>query len=67
MAEQKVDDGNISLQRLKAERSSWKKNHPAGFVAKPIKSKSTGQIDYYQWECTIPGIQTIYILYIFLI
>ena len=56
MAQQKLssNDGHIALERLKAERSSWKKDHPVGFVAKPKKS-SNGEIDYFTWNCKIPG------------
>ena len=57
MAQQKLstNNGHLALERLKAERSSWKSDHPAGFVAKP-KKKSNGEIDYFTWNCKIPGV-----------
>jgi ubiquitin-protein ligase len=39
-------EGNRSKQ--------WRKDHPFGFVAKPVKSP-TGGLDLKRWECAVPG------------
>jgi hypothetical protein len=35
-------------------RKAWRKDHPFGFVAKPMKN-SQGALDLKRWECMIPG------------
>lgn len=45
---------HLAQQRLKEERSHWKKNHPHGFVAKPSTRKD-GSLDLMKWDCLIPG------------
>jgi ubiquitin-conjugating enzyme E2 I len=35
-------------------RKQWRKDHPFGFVAKPVKSPSGG-IDLKKWDCAVPG------------
>jgi len=44
----------IAERRLGEERKNWRKDHPPGFVAKPIlrADKST---DLLHWEFRIPG------------
>ena len=44
---------NLCIDRLMAERKAWRKNHPYGFVAKPVKC-ANGVIDFHIWNCTIP-------------
>eukprot|EP00542_Grammatophora_oceanica_P014181 CAMPEP_0194039406 /NCGR_PEP_ID=MMETSP0009_2-20130614/11538_1 /TAXON_ID=210454 /ORGANISM="Grammatophora oceanica, Strain CCMP 410" /LENGTH=159 /DNA_ID=CAMNT_0038682231 /DNA_START=69 /DNA_END=548 /DNA_ORIENTATION=- len=46
--------GGIAADRLKAERKSWRKDHPVGFVARP-KAKSDGSTNLFCWECRVPG------------
>ena len=35
-------------------RKQWRKDHPFGFVAKPMKT-AQGALDLKRWECMIPG------------
>jgi len=35
-------------------RKAWRKDHPFGFVARPVKN-SQGVLDLKRWECQIPG------------
>lgn len=42
------------INRLLEERRRWRKNHPFGFYAKPLKSID-GSIDLTRWEIGIPG------------
>ncbi len=35
-------------------RKEWRKNHPFGFYAKPLRT-SQGILDLKNWECGIPG------------
>ncbi|XP_041362891.1 SUMO-conjugating enzyme UBC9-A [Gigantopelta aegis] len=44
----------IALGRLSEERKSWRKDHPFGFVAKPMKNPD-GTLNLLNWECKIPG------------
>ncbi|XP_060858136.1 SUMO-conjugating enzyme UBC9-A-like [Metopolophium dirhodum] len=46
---------DIALNRLKIERSEWRKNHPFGFVARPLKNLD-GSWNYKVWTCRIPGL-----------
>jgi len=38
----------------KIHSKQWRKDHPFGFFAKPVKN-STGVLDLKVWECGIPG------------
>jgi len=40
--------------RLQEERKSWRKDHPHGFVAKPITT-ADGTQDILNWEVVVPG------------
>ncbi|KHJ43307.1 ubiquitin--protein ligase [Trichuris suis] len=44
----------IALARLAQERAMWKKDHPFGFVARPMK-RPDGSLNMLTWECGIPG------------
>ncbi|CAJ0565866.1 unnamed protein product, partial [Mesorhabditis spiculigera] len=44
----------IAMNRLCEERKAWRKDHPFGFIAKPVKNPD-GSLNLYQWECAIPG------------
>lgn len=44
----------IARGRLQEERKSWRKDHPHGFVAKPITT-ADGTQDILNWEVVIPG------------
>lgn len=37
-----------------ANSKQWRKDHPFGFFAKPLKNQ-TGVLDLKAWECGIPG------------
>ena len=45
---------NAAKERLATERKQWRKDRPAGFVAKP-RTKEDGTQDLFLWECKIPG------------
>lgn len=45
---------SLAITRLAEERKQWRKDHPFGFVAKPI-SNPDGSLDLLKWECAIPG------------
>ncbi|RYP30878.1 hypothetical protein DL770_003157 [Monosporascus sp. CRB-9-2] len=40
--------------RLGEERKQWRKDHPFGFWARPVKN-AQGVLDLKRWECGIPG------------
>lgn len=44
----------IALTRLSEERKAWRRDHPYGFVAKPVKA-ADGTLNLMVWECAIPG------------
>lgn len=44
----------IARGRLQEERKSWRKDHPHGFVAKPVTLPDSTQ-DILNWEVVIPG------------
>ena len=46
---------DIAKERLLQERKNWRKEHPFGFIAKPMISKETKEVNLYFWECIIPG------------
>lgn len=45
---------SLSKTRLQEERKQWRKDHPFGFYAKPVKDKEGG-LDLTQWVAGIPG------------
>lgn len=45
---------SLARKRLAQERKDWRKNHPHGFFARPVK-KEDGSIDLLHWKCGIPG------------
>jgi ubiquitin-conjugating enzyme E2 I len=44
----------IAIGRLTEERKNWRKEHPPGFHARPIK-KADNSTDIMTWEIGIPG------------
>lgn len=44
----------IARGRLQEERKSWRKDHPHGFVAKPV-TLPDGTQDILNWDVVIPG------------
>nr|CAD7599727.1 unnamed protein product [Timema genevievae] len=44
----------IAITRLAEERRAWRRDHPFGFVARPMKN-SDGSLNLMNWECAIPG------------
>ncbi|KAF1734392.1 SUMO-conjugating enzyme ubc9 [Beauveria bassiana D1-5] len=40
--------------RLQQERKLWRKDHPFGFYARPVRTKE-GVLDLKKWECGVPG------------
>ncbi|CAB3406086.1 unnamed protein product [Caenorhabditis bovis] len=51
---QLLNMSGIAAGRLAEERKSWRKDHPFGFIAKPIKN-ADGTLNLFNWECAIPG------------
>ncbi|WVQ74279.1 hypothetical protein IAR50_003876 [Cryptococcus sp. DSM 104548] len=45
---------NLAQARLNEERKQWRKDHPFGFYAKPIKD-ADGTLNIMKWEVGIPG------------
>ncbi|KAL1639616.1 sumo-conjugating enzyme ubc9 [Diplodia corticola] len=45
---------SLATTRLAEERKQWRKDHPFGFVARPMKN-AQGVLDLRKWECAIPG------------
>jgi len=45
---------SLCLNRLNEERKQWRKDHPFGFVAKPVRLPN-GTMDLKKWECAVPG------------
>ncbi|XP_058127643.1 SUMO-conjugating enzyme UBC9-like [Anopheles ziemanni] len=43
-----------AVTRLTEERKAWRRDHPFGFVARPVKNRDGSQ-DLMVWECVIPG------------
>uniref|UniRef100_A0A0G4G5Z4 SUMO-conjugating enzyme UBC9 n=1 Tax=Chromera velia CCMP2878 TaxID=1169474 RepID=A0A0G4G5Z4_9ALVE len=43
----------IASTRIMQERSDWRKDHPAGFVAK--FRQENGEQNVFAWDCKIPG------------
>ena len=44
----------IALARLGEERKNWRKDHPAGFYARPVKN-TDDSMNMMVWETGIPG------------
>lgn len=44
----------IAAARLAEERKSWRKDHPPGFIAKPVKNEDDS-LNLMKWEAGIPG------------
>jgi len=49
-----MGDSGIAVTRLRQERSSWRQDHPFGFVAKPMQN-SDGTSNLLEWRAKIPG------------
>ncbi|KAF2479924.1 ubiquitin-conjugating enzyme/RWD-like protein [Neohortaea acidophila] len=45
---------SLTQTRLQEERKAWRKDHPFGFVARPVKT-ANGGLDLKKWECAVPG------------
>jgi len=45
---------DILTTRLHEERKMWRKDHPHGFVAKPVQNENAS-INMTKWYCEIPG------------
>ena len=45
---------SLCVNRLQEERKQWRKDHPFGFFAKPVKGEN-GILDLKVWEVGIPG------------
>jgi len=45
---------SLCLNRLQEERKQWRKDHPFGFYARPVRGNG-GVLDMKKWECGIPG------------
>ena len=44
----------IAQARLSEERKGWRKDHPFGFIARPMKNPD-GSLNLMLWEYGIPG------------
>jgi ubiquitin-conjugating enzyme E2 I len=44
----------IAIGRLTEERKGWRKDHPPGFYARPVK-KEDNSMNIMSWETGIPG------------
>ncbi|KAJ3293453.1 ubiquitin-conjugating enzyme 9 [Rhizoclosmatium globosum] len=44
----------ICISRLTEERKQWRKDHPFGFFAKPIKN-ADNSLNLQKWEVGVPG------------
>jgi len=44
----------LCQNRLQEERKQWRRDHPFGFYAKPVRNDK-GVLDLKIWECGIPG------------
>ena len=47
---------DIRKERLLQERKNWRKSHPFGFIAKPVKGDD-GELDLKHWRCILPGVK----------
>ena len=50
----------IAVGRLTEERKNWRKDHPPGFYARPVK-KEDNSTDIMSWETGIPGREGSYV------
>ncbi|EMG48131.1 UBC9 SUMO-conjugating enzyme UBC9 [Candida maltosa Xu316] len=48
-----MSEKRLDLIRLQEERKQWRKSHPFGFFAKPVKTNGT--LDLKSWTAGIPG------------
>ena len=46
---------SFAARRLNQERSEWRKDHPFGFVAKPVPTLDGKGTNILKWTCGIPG------------
>lgn len=49
-----MSDDSIAVQRLRQERKNWRRDHPAGFWARPVASDD-GSLNLMLWHAGIPG------------
>nr|CCA24823.1 SUMOconjugating enzyme (SCE) putative [Albugo laibachii Nc14] len=49
-----MSDDTIAIQRLRQERKNWRRDHPAGFWARPV-AKEDGSLNIMMWQAGIPG------------
>ncbi|POM66925.1 SUMO-conjugating enzyme (SCE) [Phytophthora palmivora] len=49
-----MSDDSIAVQRLRQERKNWRRDHPAGFWARPI-ANDDGSLNLMMWHAGIPG------------
>lgn len=47
---------DLCTERIQQERKLWRKDHPFGFFAKPIK-REDGSLDLHSWQAGVPGKQ----------
>ncbi|KAK4694491.1 ubiquitin-conjugating enzyme E2 I, partial [Lecanoromycetidae sp. Uapishka_2] len=45
---------SLCQNRLQEERKQWRRDHPFGFFAKPVRTPN-GVLDLKKWECGVPG------------
>ena len=45
------DNSDTGLMRV---RKQWRRDHPFGFFAKPVRT-TQGVLDLKKWECGVPG------------
>ena len=45
---------SLCQSRLTEERKQWRKDHPFGFFAKPVRN-ANGVVDLKTWDVGIPG------------
>lgn len=45
---------DTSDTRLMRVRKQWRRDHPFGFFAKPVRT-TQGVLDLKKWECGVPG------------
>ncbi|KAL8833691.1 MAG: hypothetical protein Q9170_004136 [Blastenia crenularia] len=45
---------SLCQNRLQEERRQWRRDHPFGFFAKPVRT-AQGVLDLKNWECGVPG------------
>jgi ubiquitin-protein ligase len=51
-----ASSNSLAVMRLTEERKQWRKDHPFGFIAKPV-TLADGTLDIMNWDCAIPGKQ----------